>query len=206
MPTDTRREYAEEPGLLDLPEGQAEEELESEVRRARAELDELRRKQDQIEKEKQRLEELSRRQDELERGRGEMVEKFERALSLVHRETEDCQQRLEQLQIISRNFKEHLRVIQALAPRSWTAAEAPKEINKAAAALEEARTDFAKAQARIALEAPEAAGELMEYEEGYPEKNFLYWLKSGFAFTLPVQLIGIVALVLWLYSLFAGPR
>jgi len=206
MTSDPRREIVEEPGYLDLSEGHADEELESEVRRARAELDELRRKQEQIEKEKQRLEELSRRQNELERGRNEMVEKLERSLSVIHRETEECQQRLEQLQVIARNFKEHLRVIQALAPRSWSASEAPKEISKASAALEEARTDFAKAQARIALEAPDVAPELYDYEEGYGEKNFLYWLKSGFAFTLPLQLIALIALIVWIYSLFSSAR
>ncbi len=209
MPNETTRTPIEEEPYLDLPTGHGEEELESEVRRARAELDELRRKQEQIEKEKQRLEDLSRRQEELENGRAALVEKLERALLSIQRETEENNHRLEQLQVIGRNFRDHLRVLQDIHPHSWTASEAPKELSKASAALEEAKADFSKAQARLMIEAPDSptAAEIgeLEYEDNSSEHGFGYWLKSGFAFTLPLQILGLLALIVWLLSLF-GPR
>lgn len=208
MPNEPLRAPLEEEAYLDLPAGHGEEELESEVRRARAELDELRRKQEQIEKEKLRLEDLSRRQEELETGKAAILEKLERALSVIQRETEENNQRLEQLQIIGRTFRDHLHVLQEIHPHSWTASEAPKELSKGTAALEEARADFTKAQARLLIEAPDSAtaaeiGE-MDYEEGAADQGFGYWLKSGFAFTLPLQILGLLALVVWLLALFGG--
>lgn len=207
MPNDISRVPVEEEPYLDLPAGAGEEELESEVRRARAELDELRRKQEQIEKEKLRLEDLSRRQEELETGRTSLIEKLERSLAAIQRETEENNQRLEQLQVIGRNFRDHLRTLQEIHPHSWTASEAPKEISKSNAALEEAKADFNKAQARIMIEAPDSstASEILDYEEeAAAEHSFGYWLKSGFAFTLPLQILGLLGLIVWLLSIFGS--
>lgn len=203
MPSDPNREIVEEE-YLDLPEGQVSEELESEVRRARAELEELRRKQEQIEKEKIRLEELSRRQEQLEEGRADMVEKLRKALTVITREIEEGQQRVEHMRVVSRNFSEHLAHLESLQPKIWTAGEAPKELAKGQTLLDEARSEYTKAQARIAIEDPEseAAAEMMAYEdEDMGEKDFLYWLKSGLAFTLPLQILGILGLLIWVWSL-----
>lgn len=198
MPNNPPNEFLAEEEL-DLPQEGVSEELEMEVRRAKAELDELRRKQEQIEKEKQRLEELSRRQEALEEGKAEMVEKLTRALGVIARETEEGQQRLEQLRVIQRSFTEHLALLERLNPRNWSASDAGREFAKGQGILDEARADFNKAQARLAIEAPDsaAASELMDYEEEDAPKDFLYWLKSGFAFTLPIQLLGIIGLIIW---------
>jgi len=73
--------------------------------------------------------------------------------------------------------------------------------------VEDARADYVKAQAKIAVEsssepAPAAAASSFESSEyGYAEEHgFLYWLKSGFAFTLPLQILGIIGLVIWILS------
>ncbi len=204
MPSDPDLNNLDDEPYLDLPEGGSEE-LESEVRKARAELDDLRRRQEQIEKEKLRLEDLSRRQEDLEVGRADIVGKLERALSLIHREAEECQQRFEQLQLIGRNFKEHLKELEDVQPRQWSAAEAPKELTKGTAAVEEARAEYAKAQARIAIEAPESqsAAEMLDYEQE-PDKSFSYWFLNGLAFTLPLQILGIIALLIWIWSTFTS--
>jgi DNA repair exonuclease SbcCD ATPase subunit len=201
MPNNPPNEYLTEEEL-DLPQGGGSEELETEVRRAKAELDELRRKQEQIEKEKLRLEELSRRQEALDEGKTEMVEKFTRALGVIARETEEGQQRIEQLRVIQRSFTEHLALLERLNPRNWSANDAGREFAKGQGILDEARADFNKAQARLAIEAPDSvsASELMDYEDEEAPKDFLYWLKSGFAFTLPIQILGIIGLILWALS------
>jgi hypothetical protein len=42
-----------------------------------------------------------------------------------------------------------------------------------------------------------------EQDYGFPEeRGFGYWLKSGFAFTIPLQIIGLAALAIWAWSLF----
>ena len=117
--------------LLDLEQAASAEELQDQVKRAQAELLQLRQKQDQIEKEKQRLEDLTRRQEELERGRNEIADKLSRALILVQRETEESQRRLEQLNGIQDSFAEHLRNLEEIDPKSWPGRDLPRELTRA---------------------------------------------------------------------------
>ena len=141
------------------------------------------------------MEELKKRQDELEAGRTEMTDKLTRSLVTVQREAEEAQKRLEQLNSIHNSFTQHLRYIEAINPKSWGAVDLPKELSKALSAVEDARVDYIKAQARIAVEtSPEVAAtpdlvrarsnRITAFSE---ERGFGYWLKSGFAFTLPAS-------------------
>jgi hypothetical protein len=195
---------------LDLEEENAED-LGEEVQKTNTELEKLKRQLEDIEKQKLRLEELKKRQDELEVGRTEMADKLTRSLVTVQREAEESQKRLEQLNSIHNSFTQHLRYIEAINPKSWGAVDLPKELSKALSAVEDARVDFMKAQAKIAVEGspdvPPAAGLPSSFEQDYgfaEERGFSYWLKSGFAFTLPLQIIGVLGLVIWLWSLFGA--
>ncbi len=192
-----------DPDGLDLEEDVSSEELTAQVQRAQAELGELKRRAEQIERDKQRLEELSRRQDELEAGRVEMVDNFTRSLASIQRETEETQRRLEQLHGIHNSFLTHVRALEAINPKSWSGPELSKEISKALSLLDDARSDYTKAQAKLEVEAPEAsaaAGMTGDYEDYYGtgEKGFSYWLTAGFAFTLPLSaVLLLIAVIFW---------
>jgi hypothetical protein len=195
---------------LDLEEENAED-LGEEVQKTNTELEKLKRQLEDIEKQKSRLEELKKRQDELEAGRTEMTDKLTRSLVTVQREAEEAQKRLEQLNFIHNSFTQHLRYIEAINPKSWGAVDLPKELSKALSAVEDARADYIKAQAKIAVEGspetPSTAGLPGSLEPDYAfseERGFGYWLKAGFAFTLPLQIMALVALAVWAWSLFGG--
>ncbi len=189
---------------LELEEENAED-LGEEVQKTNTELEKLKRQLEDIEKQKQRLEELKRRQDELENGRSEMLDKLTRSLVTVERESEEAQKRLEQLQAIYNSFTQHLRYIESINAKSWGAAELPKELSKALSAVEDARADYNKAQAKIAVDSPsEAAVGGSGYEQEYGSAdsgNFMYWLKNGFAFTLPLLSLGVVGLLVWIWAI-----
>lgn len=190
--------------LLDLEEGPSMEELQDQVQRAQSELMELKRRQDQIEKEKLRLEELSRRQEELERGRIEMVDKLTRALLLVQRETEESQRRLEQLHGIANSFTEHLRELENIDCKNWNGRDLTRELTRAIGMVDEAKAAYARAQAKIApMEEGTFSEEAFEHEEPFEKEkhHFLYWLQSGVAFTLPLLLLGVIALILTMWHL-----
>lgn len=195
---------------LDLEEENAED-LGEEVQKTNTELEKLKRQLEDIEKQKLRLEELKKRQDELEGGRIEMADKLTRSLVTVQREAEEAQKRLEQLNFIHNSFTQHLRYIEAINPKSWGAVDLPKELSKALSAVEDARADYIKAQAKIAVEGspevPPSVGLPSTFESDYAlteERGFSYWLKSGFAFTLPLQIIALLAVALWAWSVFGG--
>ena len=196
---------------LDLDEENAED-LGEEVQKTNTELEKLKRQLEDIEKQKLRLEELKKRQDELEVGRSEMADKLTRSLVTVQREAEEAQKRLEQLNSIHNSFTQHLRYIEAINPKTWGAVDLPKELSKALSAVEDARVEYMKAQAKIAVEgspdipAPVGLPGSFEQDYGYTEeRGFKYWIKSGFAFTLPLQILGVLGLIIWAWSLF-GPK
>jgi DNA repair exonuclease SbcCD ATPase subunit len=197
---------ADRKDVLDFDdEDPTSEELQSQVQKAQDELSELKRRSEQIERDKLRLEELSRRQDELEHGKAEMLDKFTRSMVVIQRETQDAEKRLDQLNEIHESFTSHLRTLEAINPKAWVGLDLSKELSKAQSSVDDARGDFNRAQPKLGSDAPDevrpAAIEGAEYEEYYAsDKGFFYWLKSGFAFTLPIQIIGWLVLLLWVWS------
>jgi chromosome segregation ATPase len=185
-------------------------ELGDKVQQVRAELESLKQKQEEIEREKSRLEELKRRQDELDTGRSEMLDKLTRSLVVVQREVEETQKRLEQLHTIYNSFTQHLRQLEAINARAWGSNELPRELSKAISSVEDARAEYIKAQAKIS---PEPVGAESSYAGGteseyapYEEHGFIYWLKSGFAFTLPIQVLGAIGLLVWIWSILSSAK
>jgi chromosome segregation ATPase len=199
MPAD----YNKDPDpYLDLDED-ASGELGDKVQQVRAELESLKQKQEEIEKEKSRLEELKRRQDELDTGRSDMLDKLTRSLVVVQREVEETQKRLEQLHAIYNAFTQHLRTIEAISPRSWTSNELPRELSKAISSVEDARAEFLKAQTKISPGTNDDSSQPLAGDGDYAfyeDRGFAYWLKSGFAFTLPLQVVATVGLLVWIWS------
>jgi chromosome segregation ATPase len=199
--------------LLDLEETPSAEELQNQVKRAQSELLELRQRQDQIEKEKTRLEELTRKQDDLERGRNEMVDKLARAIILVQRETEEAQRRLEQLNNIQDVFAEHLHNLEAIDTKSWVGRDLSRELTRSLGTVDEARSAYARLQAKITSSAKLDDG--LTYEDGsvgsvfsdLGDQGFSYWLRNGLAFTLPLLILGTLALMIWAWHLMtASPK
>src|SRR5438034_8521095 len=129
--------------MLELSEDEAlsPEHLDSQVQKAQEQLLQLKRQQEQIEKQKRELEELSRRQEELDRGRAEMTDKLSRSLVILEREGYDSQKKLEQIRATRESFSQHLKLIEAIDPKSWNPADLHKELSRALSAIDDARTE-----------------------------------------------------------------
>ena len=184
------------------------ERIDSQVQKAQEQLLNLRRQQEQIERQKRELEELSRRQEELETGRSEMTEKLTRALVVLERQRHDAQKRVEQLHLLGESFSSHLNAIETIDPKSWQSADLQKELNRALGMVDHARTEYGQQRARFAADVAEGtAGDGAAAKSPYDEmfgdagaKSFVYWLKAGVGFTLPLLLLGIVALFIFIWS------
>ncbi len=198
-------------GYLELPEEELDTEaLDSQVQRAHEQLLTLKRQQDQIEKQKRELEELSRRQDQLAQGKAEMIEKLTRALVVLERETFDAEKRVEQLRQIQVSFTEHMNTLEAINPKAWDKVDINKELNRALSAVDDANAEYTKCRAKIT---PEVTEEMIEagvendpfqIDYGTSEKGFIYWLKAGAAFTLPLVVVAVIILIT-LIAIFTQP-
>jgi DNA repair exonuclease SbcCD ATPase subunit len=200
---------------LELPDEDAMsgEHLDNQVQKAQEQLVALKRQQEQIERQKRELEELSRRQEQLGIGRQEMLEKFTRAIVVLERETYEAQKRVELLQGLQESFNSHVSVLEMINPKSWDGLDINKELNKALSAVDDSRAEYAKSIPKIAPESSNesggdpvasSAGFQLDYGGGGDPKDFTYWLKAGFAFTLPLIGIAIILIVV-IVAVFTRP-
>jgi cell division protein FtsB len=190
---------------LNEDEGASPEHLDSQVQKAQEQLIALKRQQEQIEKQKRELEELSRRQEELERGRAEMTDKFTRSLVVLEREAYDTQKKLEQIRATRESFEQHLALLESIDPKSWNPADLHKELSRSLSAVDDARAEFSQQRSRLSVASgdettdvglPEAAPEV----SSSGGNSFIQWMQIGLAFTLPIMLFGLIALmiVIWM--------
>jgi len=198
-------ESTKEP-LLDLPDERSTppEMLDSQVQRAQEQLLQLKRQQELIEKQKRELEELSRKQDELEKGRADMMEKLTRSLVVIERETYEAEKRVEQLRATNTTFAQHLETLETINPKSWSNSDLHKELSKALSAVDDARAEYTKSLTKINAKSDgEVISPSPTVEEGYyspsEETSFVVWLKRGFAFTLPILILGLSALLVFYF-------
>lgn len=199
--------------FLELPEDELNgEALDSQVQKAQEQLLHLKRQQEMIERQKRELEELSRRQEQLQVGRSEMVDRFTRAIVVLERETYDAQKRVELLHAIHATYASHLENLEAINPKAWEGLDINRELTKALSAVDDARAEYAKSLPKISASAEnEGSGDPVAASAGFqmdyaaePQRDFIYWLKAGTAFTLPLLLLGFIFLFI-LYSYLAQP-
>ncbi|MFO7535531.1 MAG: hypothetical protein R6X19_07605 [Kiritimatiellia bacterium] len=167
------------------------------------EMESLRRKADDLERERRTLEEETRQLDRFEQSRREVSERLEQALVML--ETHEMQAiRLTELYAGTKHrFKELHESIRAIKEGEWDEARVREEINRAVVVIDEARKEYGKAMAR--LEAAEsgspgggqgAAPALGAGGVAAETHGFLYWVKTGFAFFLPLMAFVVVAAVI----------
>jgi chromosome segregation ATPase len=185
--------------VLNLHE-ESVEHLDDQVQKAQEQLLILKRQQEQIERQKRELEELSRRQDQFQQGKVEMVEVFTRALVVLEREIYDAQKRVEQLRSINESFVQHLSTLESINPKAWENSDINKELNRALSAVDDARTEYNRSRAVVSAETnvdvlAEASASAAGMDSG-ADHDFSYWLKSGFAFTLPLIVVGVAIIVI----------
>ncbi len=191
--------------------GPGSERLDSQVQKAQEQLLNLKRQQEQIERQKRELEELSRRQEELETGRGEMVEKLTRALVVVERQSTEAAKRVEQLNATGESFASHLQALEGINPKSWASNDLQRELSRALGMVDHARTEFNQQKSRLATESADGGEAAVSGSDSYDQMfgsetdhTFLYWLKAGVAFTLPLILIALAALCIFVWRNISG--
>jgi chromosome segregation ATPase len=191
--------------MLDLTEeAPSVEHLDNQVQKAQEQLLQLKRQQEQIEKQKRELEELSRRQDELEHGRSELTDKLTRALVVLEREGYNAQNRLEQIRLARESFTQHLELIEAIDPRNWNPSDLHKELSRALSTVDDARTEYNEHRSRLqAAGSPNGDTTLPDPTPGAYEnsdgRSFSEWLQIGFALSLPLIVLGALAMVLFIW-------
>ena len=184
------------------------EDFEAKVQKAQEQLLSLRRRQENLERQKSELEELSRKQERFVRGRNDLLERINRAIVALDRETHDTNCWLEQLQHTKDSFARHLSLLESLTPEEWSRADLRGELNHAISVIEDAEDEYARSIARLKAsgrpltssggDKPDGddGGGLAALGIGNDARGFRFWLVSGLAFTVPLMMFLVVLVLL----------
>lgn len=177
---------------------------------AAQELERLRKRQEELEREKHELEDIRRKQEEYERGKREMMEKLSQSLVTMEKDEMQAERLAELLSACRRQFKEMLAELERINEEIWPEEKFGEELNKALALIEDTRMEYSKGLSKIEaaggaephiLPAAALGGDEYRVRQG-DERPFGYWLKVGFAVTLPlIAVIVIVAAVVILMQM-----
>ncbi|HMP75551.1 MAG TPA: hypothetical protein PKE12_04565 [Kiritimatiellia bacterium] len=188
-------------------------EVDTQSANAAQELERLRKRQEQLEQEKRELEDIRKRQDEYERGKREITEQLKRSLVSLERREVEAQRMVELVAATRGRFKELLAVVEQLQEEGWPEDRIRDELARSLGVLEQARLEYSKGMAKLDAAKPEApsvaAGQpailFDEREPGADEdRTFSYWLKVGFAVSLPLTVAIVVLGLLFFFAMSSG--
>jgi len=185
------------------------QEVDNHMATAVQELERLRKRQEDLEREKRELEELRRKNDEYERGKREMVERLSQSLVTLEKDELQAERLSELLGATRKRFKTMLGEIQSLNDEAWPENQVRDELNKALVILEDARMEYNKSMSKIdavggaAKKAASGEHAPVIFEETgaavhHEEHGFAYWVKVGFAVTLPLIAVIVVLTVVFM--------
>jgi hypothetical protein len=123
---------------------------------------------------------------------------------VLEREAYNAQNRLEQIRVARESFSQHLELIEAIDPRNWNPSDLHKELSRALSTVDDARTEYNEHRSRLQAAGggngepslPDTAAGVYENNGG---RSFSEWLQIGLALSLPLIILGVVALALFLW-------
>jgi len=179
------------------------DDFEGKLEAAKAQLEMLHHKREELERQKRDLESLNERKKVFLTSQVEITERLATALTHIDREIFEMRQETDDLDQTRKCFAEHLEKIERLTPESWAKEKLAPNLDRAIAILDQAEDEYDQAveyfQDRRSGGGIFGGGKLKtrttHTQQGSSE--FLTMLKNGLAFNLPVVLLGALALVVY---------
>lgn len=185
------------------------DDLDDEYQAAQDKLRELRQQEEQIKRQAAELEELTKKEQLFKTGRSEVREELNRCLGILEREAAEARHRAEECSAAHERLESHLASIDALRPEMWNRADRKAELARALGHIEAAEDEIDDILPMIESCGKKAGlfgGKIAPFPRPGSSPatigrgDFLYWLKSGFAFSLPFvgfAVIGVIGFLLF---------
>jgi DNA repair exonuclease SbcCD ATPase subunit len=165
---------------------------------AQEQLEQLQQQREQLERRKRELEELNKRKKAFIGSQAELIDKLTNTVTLIDRELFAMRKETEELEGARQCFAEHIATIDRLDPETWSGHNVGENLELALAAIEEAENDYDLAvQHFTGMRSATIFGARRKRAATRGRPEFLLNLVNGFAFNLPVVLLGATALVLY---------
>lgn len=174
--------------------------LNDEYQQAQDQLKQLREQEEQLRRQAEELEELTQKEELFKEGRTEVTEQLQHFLALLDQQATEAQRLAEDCAHSHEKLEAHLASINALRPESWARADRKAELARALSYIEAAEDELDIA-APLVESSPkkglfQKASSAPRPVAGAMQGDFAYWLKSGFAFSLPLVGFAVIAVLL----------
>lgn len=180
------------------------EDYDRKLKEAQEELVRIQSQQEELERKKQELEELTTRKRAFVSQQVELVEKLTNSLTLIDRELHSIRSEAEDLQQCRVCFAAHLDKIQRVNPESWNRENLSEKLEKATVLIDVAADEYDQAAAHFSrtrsgtvFGASGKRAAMKRSDAGGGE--FVQNVRSGLAFNLPILILGVVALLVYLF-------
>lgn len=180
------------------------EDFTGKLQEAQSQLELLQQQQAEVERQRLELQELNEHKDEFLQGQIEINEKLNTALTAMDREIFATRQELEEMEQARICFADHLEKIDQLNPDGSSNEALRQELSRALSVLDLAEDEYEQAMAHFAGSGRGAAfssGSIPKAKRknaSVGESELLIHFRNGFAYNLPLVLLGIVAMIVYL--------
>ena len=182
--------------------GRGSEEYDRRLRDTQEELERIQQQREELERERQELEELTNRKRVFVSQQIELTERLTSALTLIDRELYQIRNEADDLEQCRVCFADHLEKVQKINPENWTRENLPEKLEKAGMAIDIAADEYDQAAShfestRAGAIFGRASKKVRVAARGRDAVEFFSNLRNGFAFNLPLLVMGGVALVVY---------
>jgi len=179
------------------------EDYDRKLRDAQEEMERIQQQREELERKKLELEDLTSRKRAFVAQQAELTEKLTSSLTLIDRELFEMRNEAEDIEQCRACFAAHLDKIQKLNPDNWTRDNLSEKLERATMAIDLADDEFDQAAAHFEgsrsgaiFGRPSKRGRASKSHGAGSE--FMTNLRNGFAFNLPVCVLGCVAVIIYL--------
>lgn len=183
--------------------GRGSEEYDRRLRDTQEELERIQQQREELERERQELEELTNRKRVFVSQQIELTERLTSALTLIDRELYQMRNEAEDLEQCRVCFADHLDKVQKINPESWTRDNLLEKLEKAGMAIDIAADEYDQAASHFegtrggVIFGRASTKKARAASRGRDATEFVSNLRNGFAFNLPLMLLGAAALVVY---------
>ncbi len=181
--------------------GGRSDEYEDKLQAAQRELERIQQEREELERKKREVEELNARRRTFIAQQAELIDKLGTALTRIDRTLFEIREEADDLEQCRTCFAGHLDKLEKIKPEGWSSDSMPDKLERSTLILDAATDDFDSAAAHFNNGRSGAIfGEPSKRTRaklGLPSE-FAVNLRNGFAFNLPVIILGTIALLVYL--------
>ncbi|MDP0490854.1 MAG: hypothetical protein Q7Q71_07385 [Verrucomicrobiota bacterium JB023] len=175
--------------------GGAGDKYEQQLQAAQTQLEKLQLQREEIERKRLEAEELTQQRQFFIDGQIELLAKLDNSVQAIDRELFEMRQEQKEMEEARKTFANHLQSLQAMDPAKWKKTKIRDEVANALETLERYENDYEDIAANIGQ--GRARG-FLTHRSSPEGESFAKTLRQGFAFNLPVIILGSFALLVWL--------